>query len=394
MKADKRVVPALEGMLSAWEDAHFLDSLTHNIEGRFTDEGKEKAKALLSAKRGPQFHWREFRQFLLTARATTKLDSRFSWDDASVNLAAQVLSWSANSRRVFKLSKEIQSALERIELGNTQLPDLIWPFPSFVIELAEPLGAPGDTSSTILVSSPYIHYDKDFSLEFGEDILQNVKMVRTIPDAFKEYSPIDAEKKNKIERLVRQQNPKGVKLALPAADRLQALNLASRQSAHTGYIFLADTEKSLDECVGKIGTTADLTKPTMKALRIVLNFCLFLSNLEGSEHAQAHSGSWQKNERYPKPSLRSVTDGTDICTVSSFSSLLGMTDIGKGKEMRSPVGERDVITPHWRRAHMRRRPGMGHIPDAPKDVKVPQTIVNGHLLLEGQLPIGSSNTLR
>ena len=52
-------------------------------------------------------------------------------------------------------------------------------------------------------------------------------------------------------------------------------------------------------------------------------------------------------------------------------------------------GERKFnITPHWRRRHMRRHPGMGHIPDAPKDVKVPATLVLGHLLGDGELPVG------
>ncbi len=329
----------LEKFLQYWEDACFVTHVVGLLTGERTPDGAAREyeslrNDILRCGQGERLPERYFKNVRTNGRTY----------DVSVQQEVFVHSlstWATHSRRIFRLSNTMQHALSGIAPGNVTLGDVHLPFPAFCVEFAIPLlGDQGDEFPLALVSSgieEVMAVGKSGSVRtmmhiqlIGRRMLEN-------------YVPINRAQKAYALKMLRKD------------DRFKLQRHA-------------------------------LSWATL----LVMNLCLYLDSMQST--ARAETEVWRTPPREPGQfSDRVVTDGAQICEISSRHLLDSMMEPGIGEGPAHPSGYE--VRPHWRRGHGRRRPGSGNDPEAPKAVRVKVTLVRGDRLPENALPQGSATDL-
>lgn len=279
--------------------------------------------------------------------------------------------WNASSRRVFQLGKEMQHLLEITDYRELKMSDLVVPFPNFLVRLAEPLRFLG----------------KQFhSIGFSDEMLSKET---TTPETLswgyvflgKDYEPVSEMRKQRIvKKLSKPKNFTEVYLEMQ-----EIMKHANRSMTMSLPIILDEDLKLKDSEYVDFQNPEDI-RDFYRAHSIVVNLIAILPLLS---KRMGQSSNWLKSK--PSKDICSTNNVFEIGGVNSLDESNGVSISGIKNE--SSDSRHHVITPYWRVAHKRRRPGMGHIPDAPKEVKVKRTLVLGDFLSEGEFPLGSVTKL-
>jgi hypothetical protein len=115
--------------------------------------------------------------------------------------------------------------------------------------------------------------------------------------------------------------------------------------------------------------------------KILAGLCLYLEALPAGmvENYPWHQSVQIKSRREIR---KIITDGEQVCRVNDFHIISPDTMTLFPETLRT--GPAYSVTPHWRRAHYRRKKGQGHNPNAPRDVYVGPAKIH-----EDQLPKGA-----
>jgi hypothetical protein len=129
-----------------------------------------------------------------------------------------------------------------------------------------------------------------------------------------------------------------------------------------------------------------------QAVRILAGLCLYIRTLPP---ISKYRTKWQKAEVEPLVMpVQAITDEAEVCVVSTeFTLSPEERTIFSSREVNEELAGCMKKNPHFRRGFWKRPPGQGHNPDAEKSIWVRPTIVNRHLLREGELPLGAETIL-
>ncbi len=337
---------------------------------------------------------RKFRTSLLNLKPgsdhqTVKrlLSHHYLPDQAGADLI-QLGMWMANSRRIFTVSEDLQTLL-----NATSVEDLIWndiklPFSGFAVSFEKPLIAQ-------FTSGPVAY---DVALVAVNEAAQredpNYISLGLIPASFGSLRYLSSSDRHRIEKLIRSKNfSVATKEINENLERLEAV-----AGAFTHPFWPRDLpvfSSHLNVSVGPGCTPADaaaLTPVVSQAIRIVAGMCLYLKTLPtGSPHVSA----WKRNtEAVLTERGNRITDEAEICHVTT-QFVLGTFErdvFNRGMD-QGPNSSIQSVAPHFRTGFWRRPVGRGNDPMAEKTVWVRPTIVNLHLLAEGELPTGANALL-
>lgn len=383
----------LEGLLQCWEDFCLLQSsaITFHLKKRLPPPGP-----LIGAFR----NWREFRKGVL---------NRAPFDDAKFGVPSDLVdklglfravpfmvhAWSASSRRVFKITRELQALLLATSVRRMTYEDLMptMPFPSFLIELEKPIvdDTDGNVVEAILVISGEEVDAKDGSAK-------GFFRVITLPGKVKAKPLPDYDRRQLISLATRGQWDKLGKAVDRAGEGFVIPGMA-------GFGFALEDARgmSITTSLGKILGPCKSCKELhcghdefmLKIVHIIAGMCFYLQSLPAGS---PHKSAWQTPpQARGSKNLRAVTDENSICEVASSQAIapeeLEMLERQSMQDedeegSKGPGGE---IRSGFRRGHWRRKPGFGQDPDAPKTVRVRWTMVNENKLAPGTIPIGVSS---
>lgn len=416
MPNKNRKLTRLELMVCAWEDLMFVAQLRKQC---YTSQNF-KLSRLFSYGMGGMDHWKEFRKHLLSATNVEFDQAKFGQNLNSYtyitegkrgpketidlhlptgSITETIFGWMKSSRRVFSLSHDLQTLLGATSLDDVRVGDLRFPFEAFVVELAEPIvGKTGNNYDMILFGK--IHDNRVGGL--------------LIPDRITEYTPLSLKHKSELQKLAERKKWERLYRKLPSAERY----LLSYNNMHTGFYWWCDHDlenlvteqvskhqqridrkmetsgRNTSECVNYHPDTAvgDIVTEQY-ALRVVAGLCLYLRTLPPNS---PHKGTWEKVDIEPlRIPVQAITDESQICTISTEFVLSSEEQrVFRGSQVSEELAGSRKINPHFRRGFWRRPTGLGHDPTAEKTIWVRPTIVNQHLLKEGQLPLGANTILR
>lgn len=283
---------------------------------------------------------------------------------------AFIAEWNATSRRVFQLGEETQRLLEVAEYGELELDDLVIPFPCFIIRLATPITYGERKFTTVGFSQATL------ARETTSEDRPCWSYVLLSDDT--EYEPLPIRKVEKLTENLTKTKKTG--------DVFQTLvSMMSTIIGKTIPMINIPINGTLLPSVVEIKSTRDEDTHTLRKLHsTVINLMAVVGRL-GSV------GSSGKSINGVPPDGVSSTE--NVFDISGLSVLSDAIETGAPTNEPSCNKGSRKVTPHWRRRHLRRRPGMGHIPDAPRDVKVPATLVLGDFLEIGTLPVGGTTKL-
>ena len=352
-------------------------------------------RALLPLISRPVVHWREFRKYLLNFRAGDVFDSYRFFDlkllsDVGgltlVFLPAALAAWTATSRRVFSISGDLQRLLAMTNVDNFTFGDVPWPFESFVVTFEQPLKL-GENDAHCFDCMLITQKSATTICEPDEPLILQFFLFSNALSGFKS---IPAEEAATVENLLSKQK-------WEKADRLVG-RLYETYKAPQGSMYLQEFSTGWTPATSLAAalnteaevwmekrppySVADLHAGVRLALHTVFAFMFYLTTLPtGSPHRRSIEQPPGRRESKLGP----IHHGADVCAVTN-SRLLPQAV----REALDPRGTRSFteISPHFRRGHMRKLPGFGHIPDAPKCVWVMPTFVLGNLLLPGTQPGG------
>lgn len=274
--------------------------------------------------------------------------------------------WNAASRRVFQLGSETQKLLEMTEFEELELDDVVVPFPNFLVRLAEPMRVFGRPYGTIGFSEVVFAQETRSTTEGWAFLLFPAGTYEPFPSAQKEniLKGIDGNHKRRNEAMASL-----LSLVPPVHGVLEAF------APLNGSAVPRISTSEFDNC-------QEFMEVTQKVHTIMINLMAIMGRLgkRGSRTSVNNTGGHAE-----------VMSAVNVFDLSTMNSLEGALEAGRSREESGYVADlsKRRIAPHWRRKHHRRHPGMGHLPDAPRDVKVPATLVLGDFLPVGSLPIGT-----
>lgn len=274
--------------------------------------------------------------------------------------------WNASSRRVFQLGTETQQLLEVIDHKELELDDLVIPFPNFVVRLATPIAYGGKKYTAVGFSQEVL------AQEAANGDGASWSYVLLSDDS--EYETLTEKKKKKLVEDMGKTKKTGDVLGTLVG--MMSIRLGNITTPHIRIPIKGTLIPSTDEIQS---VKSEDTENLRKLHSVMVNLMAMMGQL-----GKSGSPSKSVNEEPPQ----GVSSTENVFDISGLSSLGDVIDTGSptNDPTCNPAGRK--ITPHWRRKHLRRRPGMGHIPEAPKDVKVPATLVLGDFLESGTLPVG------
>lgn len=356
-------VGILEMFLRIWEDVMF---------GIQLNQGE--------AARGSVRHWSEFREYLLRYRQGQPFDKkRFlpSEEDTSTprDVAPMIASWVSCSKRIYRVSKEMQAIFSRIKMGNMRVSDLVPPFPAFGVQLEDPVESRyGKKLDFILVSNyPELVFD------LPEEKKGAVVSISSFPSAIMQYQPLDHNEKMTVIRSWGEQDRK------PWVAKMQKrLHMALSNQVHvlnrfpvSGSFFGLNRDTLIEDYLAELSKNL-LNEADVLQVRIVFNLILYLQSLpSGAEKVEG--AKWKTESAHENIPVnraerlaRIITSGNQVCDVIGRHIINSMIRDERSETERSSGYE---VDPHWRRAHKRRLPGLGQDPTAEKTVKVRHTLV-------------------
>jgi hypothetical protein len=369
-------------------------------------------------KEGPVGNWRSFRRYLLHSVASTEESESFDSKrfelqiDPSPMMVLQARNrekwklfdpllpcffpsllgvWMGNSRRIFSLSPDLQMLINATSLEGIHLGDLKLPFAAFAIELPLPIvGAGGDRFDMILFG------------QFGEKTpgRSNGGMGLLISERCVTYTPFSLSFKREVEELARRKRWERLDRKLTFMDkhlseynnmhRLMFWDEADNDVPVLEHI-LGSSERKLAGRPKEVGLVFD-DVAYQQSIRTLAGMALYLRTLPP---VSKNRTEWQRVDIEPLAMpVQVITDEAQVCMLS--------TEFTLSPEERTVLGSPTVNeelagcmqkNPHFRRGFWKRPHGQGHNPDAEKTIWVRPTIVNRHLLKEGELPQGASTIL-
>ena len=380
-------ITALEQLLSYWEDFCFCKTAItygeeHDPRIHCTPEEIARSKNLIG-KAGEK--WSMVRKQLLHMH-DPQSDPRQLLEGASlpdlikkdISISSPffpylLASWIKDSRRVFKIDRELQSILLNMsyspELG---VADVCLPFNTFMIELEDELevdclpGAPKKTNWLIVHSRP---------AEAGDGARLNITYLY---DELVHYQPISSFMRARLQQLLQRHRFDPVyRYFVDAEKRLPVppcgtLNIPWK---FVGTLTEQEAWITLDE--GSAGAAV---------LRLVVGFLLYLQTLTPQNVIRL---KWEKVE--PKSRAASfhtvLSHEAQVCAVTG-KHLITSHDMQETKVSVEGQSGRE-LSPHFRRGYWRRSAGHGNDPEAPKIIMVAPTIVRKDRLQPGEMPGGA-----
>lgn len=371
--SERRGVEILEALLHLWEDHIFIQSCASLTQ----------SKPLVKA----EAYWPEFRKALLRARSATEFDpSRYAPTRASREelhlIPFYLWHWVSESKRVFRLSHEMQRRFSRISFGNVLLSEVQLPFNSFGVELAESVTHLFD-NRFVLVTLFNLRYE-------GSDRSNRLfDIMSTTPD-LAGYQGITPTRRRYILDLYKSplRREQGVR---EAAASLKHVRAQIELVPFFGRLRIPDDQDIPIEEYLRSERARGVDEVHIMNARIVLNLCLYLESLP-TAISTAGGHVWERSHTKPKDKREVViTDEAKVCSIGGTHVLDSMIVDKRSSHSRAGGYE---VDPHWRRAHKRRPMGMGNDPTAPKSVKIPRTLVRSDRVPEVGVIKGSTAKVR
>lgn len=373
---------AVEALLRLWENTMFMEQGMAVIEQRSVSPSVQ--------------NWADFRDYLLRYRAGDLFDeARFMPEHGTVKYAdgfmaavpPLVATWISSSKRVFRLSKEMQARFAGIKFGNIRLSDVVLPFPGFGIQLDTPIVDDKAEYGFLLATRANMTNPTT-----GKDY--PVLEVSCIPRGATKYEGFDRDKCQSVVRGL------GSERSSPTYQRnLKAmLEMARQYSGATGVLprvrsFTMDLSEDMliEEFIERL-RKAGLDDADLVQGRICLNLCLYLQSLPpGAEKEEGVE--WKKEyQKKVKTTASVITKATNVCDITGHHILNSMIVDNRSDAQRARGGWE--MEPRWRRAHKRRPPGSGHDPTAEKTVKVRHYLIREDLVPEVGVLHGSLAEVR
>ena len=365
--------------LRAWEDYMFVLQVNEECQGGFP--------------RGPARHWSEFRDYLLRYRQGERFDKeRFipdaeSSDLRNVNTPALLASWIAYSKRVFRLSVDMQAKLQAIKLGNVRVEDLILPFPAFGIQLETPFtGNDGKMYSFILVNN--------FHELLLPEATVGTKMtsITAFADLLLGYEALNhRDKKDVLEDISKGKMDRAKRMTSKLSNKLVESIEKVGNLGNDSLVIPLNKDLLAEDFLNDLAKAG--TDPRfLLEIRIFFNLCLYLQSLP-AEAEKEEGVKWQTEVSDSLIGVRPViTSETEVCDIVGRHIIDSMV-VDRRQKTSVHVGW-EISAPHWRRAHKRRPPGLGHDPTAEKTVKVRHTLVREDLMPEVGVVKGSVSDLK
>lgn len=277
--------------------------------------------------------------------------------------------WCHASRKAYVITDELKALLCGMSLGELEWTDLVFPHDAFALAFETPLDLPS-ADGPIRVCGLMFSW-----LQSNPDATPSL-VIKLYSEEVLAYQPLGEYEKSKLRQ------PQGQLRRL--ADALKQLQQRLGESPR---VRMQIDARCLYEL--RIQDTNTLRSPNSdqsdysELYRLIAGFCFYLQTLPpGSPHRSAWTGV--KNPGKPDPNA--ITNGAEICMVSSSVTLTAEERKAFGGEGRLTDRE---LSAHFRRGHFRRAPGTGNDPTAPKVVLVRPTLVRKDRLQPGELVGGS-----
>lgn len=355
----------LEMALRSWEDLMYMNQV------QLLKAGGQPS--------GPTKHWSSFRDYLLHYRHDQPFDrEKFVSNDPDgqlVHIPAVVAAWVSHSKRIFRLSKDMQSRFSVIKLGNMRVSDVLMPFPAFGIQFDTPIQSGYDRFALNFMLVSNYH---ELLVELPIEQKGRAIGLTSFPQSQAEYQAFDHREKMEALSLI----------GKPGKER-QLQKILKRQFAQFKQVtekigglgtdgLIIGTNKQdmlvedyLSDIAEEVSNVAG-SETMVVQIRIIFNLCLYLQSLPPEAKSQ-EGAKWEREVSDKLISPRPViTAETEVCDIIGRHILDSMIVDKRPVEHRAGGWE---VIPHWRRAHKRRPPGQGHDPNAEKTVKIPHVLV-------------------
>ncbi|MBI4087276.1 MAG: hypothetical protein HY434_00390 [Candidatus Liptonbacteria bacterium] len=402
----KNQAERLEQALRLWEDSCFLFGKCAELDRLGVKILEEGIPAL-----NPFFHWHEFRDYLLSDQSRVFNSGRFeATDESGERVLMEHLSaytclplalwcWNKHSRRIFRVSEELQTLLNLTSLDGMAWSDIPWPFESFAVTLDAPLALPRGGHlpdarfDTIIVYTHFVPVGDGTGLKkLIRFLLLDSELGNRVP-----LSRFDREEIDGLLSKAKQKFFQG-ESAKKLMGRIEAVAWGvSEVQGSTFYLDCSGADGlKIGETVGHVKQRSRIFMPCTDdqylhweaAARIVAGLCLYLTTLPPKT---PHRSDWTPADPgIKRPDPRVITTGAEVCLVSSVYKLNA-----EEREVIERIGSRNYheLGVHFRIGHWRRKPGFGHDPAAKKVVHVRPTLVRRDRLPENAVPGGSANIL-
>lgn len=326
-------------------------------------------------------HYREFRNYLQNAfNQESQFDeARFIDIDPedgnaeSMNrVSTSLFSWVKNSRRVFKVTQDLQLLLDATSIEGVTWGDIRLPFESFLIEFAIPFE---DNEGKLM------HYALIDSIEdeAGESKIISLLILH---DSLLNYEAISLKERSTIAKLIRQRNwPKLILMVEHIYRRLQKLKMWGSSLVTKLLSTNTPIEDSLVE-------DEESLPWDFAALRVIVGMCLYLRTLPSST---PQVSAWQALPKTPSVRSSSVSNGASVCSVDSSFKLTAEEKVAFANPENKPTPTFGEKCCHFRRGTWC-RPSSSDI-NAEKTIWRRPTIVRKDKLAPGELPKGAESIL-
>lgn len=378
----------MEQALEAWETICFLRQM--KFETDLLDlPASDQARLREVMYQGPEKHWRTFREYLLQFRGSDFDVHRYldlsGWggegSEAYGLIAPMLAAWTAYSRRVLRLTPQLQVELELTSISNLRWADILWPYDAFLIGLGRPIEfESGRTYDYLLVSTRAYGW-----MDAGHrppDL-----MIMLLPENLAEFPFLTEKKRRRIERLIRSGRRNSYNAEAAAYNRKY---LEFKRHMPIGEVRFHPNERIVD-VLDQFHEVEEAEERTIAeldlALRLAVGLAMHLTTVPPST-------SLMRNESpYPPadPDIRAISRGARICTVLSTYTM----DVQERKAIEVDGVPRQFrqLSPHWRRGYFRREWGQGRNPTARRTVRILPVLVRKDLLGPKQQVGGSDTTI-
>lgn len=296
--------------------------------------------------------------------------------------------WCKSSRRIFRLSSDLQILLNATDVDRVGLSEISFPFGAFAIALEQPL-----------VDAEGVEYDLITVMrDQPKEGMRFRHVFQIYAKQLSEYRPMSSIERNKIKEMCsRPRDRLRAERELLKLDARRALHV-TRSASFASWQDESGSELEEDQMfTGNVGNVAaragaggkrGASTALTQAVRISLGFCLYLAMTDAAGRTD------ELVKREPLPSTlrgpRLVTDGAQVCLVQSMHVL---TPEERQAFATTAAGGYE-LSPHFRRGYWSRPPGKGDDPDAVKTVWHRPTIVRRDVLPDGALPIGAQSRVK
>lgn len=348
-----------------------------DTDGRFTDPFWQRIF------NGPVKNWKDLRKALLRIHSDGFDNEKFAGPSITEHalsqkefefgqsrmIASRVAEWTRSSRRVYFVPTDLQLLLSTTSLKDVDWSMINWPFDSFLISFEIPVKHRGKQIDSVLVSKERVGEHKIMVIETIATDLPTIESVFV------------GNQIQRIETALRKEDFEYASEKLGGA-------YTNRLAIGGGDIWLA-SEKTF-----KPGGLAEKFEnlgedPESKIIfRLMFGLLLYL---QSRPHKELAPKGWEPSafERCEGPA-KVIRIESEVCIVKSIYKLTDTERSVLGPALRGGYVE---VSPHHREGHWRRPPGKGDDPNHPKTVWVRPTIVRGDKLVDGTLPVGSSEVV-